>query len=100
MCDRADIVPNGYCTVDALAIELTSGGVSSENIQICMKKFNAENRGYVDFLDFLTYVPLFVEIHESILKNPLSKCTKDPLEPLVWEKVKMQQINPNLAIYK
>ena len=55
MCDRTDIVPDGFCTIDALAIELTSGGVSSENIQMCMKKFNSENRGYVDFLDFCNY---------------------------------------------
>ena len=94
MCDKADIVPDGFCTVEALGIELISGGVSVENAEMCMTKFNSENRGYVDFLDFLTYVPLFVELHEAILQNPLTNCTKDPLEPSDWEKQKMKQIKP------
>lgn len=36
-----------------------------------MSKFNREGKGYVDFLDYVTYVPLFVEIHEKIIKDPL-----------------------------
>lgn len=32
---------------------------------------NHEGRGIVEFLDYLTYVPLFVEIHDSICGNPL-----------------------------
>jgi Ca2+-binding EF-hand superfamily protein len=28
---------------------------TNENIQMCMEKFNSENRGYVDFLDFCNY---------------------------------------------
>ena len=99
MCDRADIVPDGYCTVEALGIELTAGGLSRENMEMCLRKFNREKKGFVDFLDFLTYVPLFVEIHESILTNPLTKCSKDPLEPLDWERDKMKQLNPNVSIY-
>jgi hypothetical protein len=95
MCDRCDNVPDGYVTAEALSIELAAGGLSNENIQMCMKKFNRENKGYVDFLDFLTYVPLFVEIHESILSNPFSKTDKDPLEPLEWEKKKIQQFRNN-----
>ena len=27
--------------------------------------------GYIDFLDFVTYIPLFVEIHQKIILNPL-----------------------------
>lgn len=36
-----------------------------------MSKFNREGKGYVDFLDYVTYVPLFIEIHEKIIKDPL-----------------------------
>ena len=36
-----------------------------------LDKFCREKRGVVEFLDFLTYVPLFVEIHEHIKEDPL-----------------------------
>ena len=35
-------------------------------------KFNREQHGFVDYLDFLTYVPLFIEIHGRIVSDPLS----------------------------
>ena len=37
-----------------------------------MTKFNREGTGFVDFLDYVTYVPLFIEIHERIVQDPLS----------------------------
>ena len=36
-----------------------------------MQKFDREGRNFVDFLDFLSYLPLFVEIHERIIHEPL-----------------------------
>jgi hypothetical protein len=37
-----------------------------------VKKFNRESTGSVDFLDYLTYVPLFIELHGRIINDPLS----------------------------
>ena len=34
-------------------------------------RLNHDNKGLVEFLDYLTYVPLFVEIHDSVCGNPL-----------------------------
>ena len=34
-------------------------------------RLNYEGRGTVQFLDYLTYVPLFIEIHDNINDNPL-----------------------------
>ena len=38
-----------------------------------LTKFNREKKGVIDFLDFLTYVPLFIEIHERIISDPLNQ---------------------------
>jgi len=35
---------------------------------------------YVDFMDWLIYVPLFVEIHTRIISNPFLRY-EDPLKP-------------------
>ena len=43
-----------------------------------LKKFNREGTGFVDFLDFVTYVPLFIEIHKRIVEDPFN----DTLE--IW----------------
>ena len=37
-----------------------------------VEKFNREGKGTVDFLDFLTYIPLFIDIHENIISDPLN----------------------------
>ncbi|XP_054831251.1 uncharacterized protein LOC129326929 isoform X3 [Eublepharis macularius] len=37
-----------------------------------LKKFNRTDEDVLSFLDFVTYIPLFVEIHEGIVENPLS----------------------------
>lgn len=42
-----------------------------------MLKFDREGRNFVDFLDFLSYLPLFVEIHERIITKPLENLS-DP----------------------
>ena len=36
-----------------------------------IQKFSENGRDTIDFMDFLTYLPLFVEIHGSIIHNPL-----------------------------
>ena len=37
-----------------------------------LSKFNREGSGFVDFLDFVTYVPLFIEIHKRIIQDPFN----------------------------
>ncbi|CAF3758771.1 unnamed protein product, partial [Rotaria socialis] len=46
----------------------------------CKKKFDREGKNYVDFMDWLIYVPLFVEIHTRIVSNPFLRY-EDPLKP-------------------
>ena len=49
----------------------TSGGLTQEHVEYVCDHMNHEDRGLVEFLDYLTYVPLFVEIHDNISDNPL-----------------------------
>ncbi|CAF0850718.1 unnamed protein product [Adineta steineri] len=50
------------------------------SILFCKKKFDREGKNYVDFMDWLIYVPLFVEIHTRIISNPFQRY-EDPLKP-------------------
>ena len=56
-------------SVDQLCVELRAGGVSlahEREVRMCLKGKDA-----LDLLDFLTYIPLFIMIHTSVVANPL-----------------------------
>ncbi|XP_022105993.1 uncharacterized protein LOC110987510 isoform X2 [Acanthaster planci] len=57
-------------SVPRLLIELRAGGVSDEHLDEVRDKFGED--GMLDLLDFLTYLPLFIMTHESVVCNPLS----------------------------
>ncbi|XP_052249404.1 uncharacterized protein LOC127857089 isoform X2 [Dreissena polymorpha] len=65
-------MPVGNCPADILAVELTAGGLTPEHTNYVLSKFNREGKGFADFLDFVTYVPLFVEIHRRIIQDPFN----------------------------
>lgn len=62
----------GEVSIRNLAIECAAGGITKEHTQFVVDKFNREGKNYVDFLDYLTYVPLFIEIHDYICNDPLN----------------------------
>ena len=50
-------------------MDLRAGGVSLEHeLEVRDKLGHMKS---LDLLDFLTYVPLFLMIHESVVENPL-----------------------------
>jgi len=62
-----------------------------EHVEYVVERLNHEGRGIVEFLDYLTYVPLFVEIHDSIYGNPLdftrtkwSQSTSHIVTPIIF----------------
>lgn len=61
----------GVVTTSSLAVELQAGGLTQEHVEFVVDRLNHEDKGLVEFLDYLTYVPLFVEIHDNIYGNPL-----------------------------
>ncbi|KAH9496220.1 potassium channel, sub T, member 2, partial [Bulinus truncatus] len=69
---ESDHVPKGAAQASSLAVELTAGGLRPEHTRYVMTKFNRDSKGFIDFLDFVTYVPLFVEIHQRIITDPLN----------------------------
>eukprot|EP00043_Microstomoeca_roanoka_P016491 m.168970 g.168970 ORF g.168970 m.168970 type:complete len:741 (-) comp16468_c7_seq11:524-2746(-) len=62
----------GHVGVDDLSNELIAGRISKEHEEIIIDKFTEDGKEEVDFLDFLTYIPLFVEIHDTINSNPFN----------------------------
>ncbi|XP_067665436.1 uncharacterized protein [Haliotis asinina] len=63
--------PAGGAPASTLALELTAGGLRPEHISCVLSKFNREGKGMFDFMDFVTYIPLFIEIHQRIVHDPL-----------------------------
>lgn len=51
-----------------LIIEFEAGCVSKDHIEYAKRKF--ADKLYFDITDYLTYIPLFLFIHDRIVKNP------------------------------
>ncbi|XP_019370903.1 PREDICTED: uncharacterized protein LOC109296123 [Gavialis gangeticus] len=56
-------------TVDQFLVELKAGGISEEHEAAVQRELQHIQK--LDVLDFLTYLPLFVLIHNSVIANPL-----------------------------
>lgn len=56
-------------SLEQLCVELRVGGVSLTHEQEV--KDRLQHLKALDLLDFLTYIPLFIMIHESVVDNPL-----------------------------
>jgi hypothetical protein len=54
-----------------LLIEFEAGGVTREHIDYAREKFKEKES--FDLLDYLTYIPLFLFIHDRIVVNPFDK---------------------------
>ena len=54
---------------DKLILELKAGGISPTHENFVRKSLTSSNK-QLDFLDFLTYIPLFILIHRSVITNP------------------------------
>ena len=50
-------------------MELRAGGVSYEHE--CEVREELAHMDGLDLLDFLTYIPLFIMIHDSVVDNPM-----------------------------
>ncbi|XP_076076413.1 uncharacterized protein LOC143047268 isoform X6 [Mytilus galloprovincialis] len=58
-------------SIDQLCIELRAGGISQKHeIEVREKLGHLKA---LDLLDFLTYIPLFILIHESVVDNPFDE---------------------------
>ena len=55
---------------DRLILELKAGGISQTHEDYVKQTLTGQGI-QLDFLDFLTYLPLFLLIHQSVVFNPL-----------------------------
>lgn len=55
--------------IDNLCVELRAGGVGAVHEQEVRDKLG--HLVALDLLDFLTYMPLFIMLHQSVIANPL-----------------------------
>lgn len=62
---------DGFVEFDMLMREVRAGQITQEHEDIIIDKFMENGKSHVDFLDFLTYIPLFMEIHDTINMSPL-----------------------------
>lgn len=62
----------GVILAEDIGLELKAGGVSQRNEDSVMQHFRDQGIEELSFLDYLSYIPLFVFIHDNILSNPLS----------------------------
>ncbi len=49
-------------------IEFEAGGVTKEHIEFARNKFSDKS---FEISDYITYIPLFLTIHNRIVKDPL-----------------------------
>ncbi|KAI0225330.1 hypothetical protein LSAT2_023818, partial [Lamellibrachia satsuma] len=66
-------IPDGKASSSSVLVDLLAGGVAAARTNQVVGKFDREKNGVVDFLDFLTYIPLFLEVHTRIVANPFSQ---------------------------
>ena len=62
---------DGFVEFEMLMREVRAGQITQEHEDIIIDKFMENGKSHVDFLDFLTYIPLFMEIHDTINLSPL-----------------------------
>ncbi|XP_069483874.1 uncharacterized protein [Ambystoma mexicanum] len=61
-------------TVEQLLVELKAGGISREHEEDVRRELRHIKK--LDILDFMTYLPLFILIHKSVISNPLNDSCK------------------------
>lgn len=58
------------CIEDVLT-EFEAGGVTHEHVMFARDKFSTKT--HFDLMDYLTYIPLFVYMHDHIVENPFDQ---------------------------
>ena len=56
-------------SLEELMLGLTAGGLTADQKEQTLKILG--KTASLDFLDFLTYIPLFIHIHDHILQDPV-----------------------------
>eukprot|EP00730_Choanoeca_flexa_P001338 TRINITY_DN10592_c0_g1_i8.p1 TRINITY_DN10592_c0_g1~~TRINITY_DN10592_c0_g1_i8.p1 ORF type:complete len:1087 (+),score=164.07 TRINITY_DN10592_c0_g1_i8:23-3283(+) len=61
----------GYISKEQLSVEFTAGSLTEAHQAELISHFKKQGIINMSFLDFLAYMPLFINIHDNVMKNPL-----------------------------
>eukprot|EP00056_Hartaetosiga_gracilis_P010099 m.148276 g.148276 ORF g.148276 m.148276 type:complete len:1319 (-) comp13251_c0_seq2:79-4035(-) len=61
----------GFISLEILDIEMQAGNLHKRHRKRVMEQVRAEGIVELSFMDYLAYIPLFFDIHENIMDNPL-----------------------------
>ena len=68
-----DPTGQGSIGLEVIELELRAGNVSTDRRKNIMHYLADQGLEELTFLDYLSYLPLFIHIHENVLDNPLAK---------------------------
>ena len=77
---------SGEIDLDTISIILKAGRIADEHEEEVMSKFTDAGMYTLSFLDFLAYVPLFVDIHDDIHSNPTKTEKRGVMQNLMASK--------------
>ena len=77
----------GEIDLDTISIILKAGRIADEHEEEVMEKFREAKMYTLTFLDFLAYVPLFVDIHDDIHANPTKTEKRGVMQNLMASKM-------------
>jgi hypothetical protein len=69
----------GNITFDSLEISLKAGRMDPQKLAVLQDKMAAEGTDSLSFLDFCSYIPLFVDIHDAITEDALTEEQREPM---------------------
>jgi hypothetical protein len=86
----------GEIPLDTVEIILKAGRIAPEHEEEVLSQLEEQGFHTLSFLDFLSYVPLFVDIHEDINANPTKSDPRKAIQSVVgasklgkrWQKKK------------
>jgi hypothetical protein len=71
--------PDGCISLDSLTIALQTGRMEQSQIDGIRANFEAIGADSLSFFDFLSYIPLFVDVHDAITEDPMAEEKRVPL---------------------
>jgi hypothetical protein len=70
---------DGSISLDSLVVTLQTGRMEQQTIDGILSNFVAEGNDTMSFFDFLSHIPLFVDVHDAITADPMTEEKRKPL---------------------
>lgn len=80
--------PTGHIDIVSLGVEFKASRMDEEQMGTLISRFCAGGKETLSFLDFLSYIPLFVDIHDAITSDPMTEKRRAPLSMFAVSRAK------------